>query len=347
MFFIFGNGIEMWGDVWYNRGVRITVFGRIVMLTIKEAKKIPYEQIDSETEGYIYDLFRKYVVRKQIADANKELTSVFARKLRTTNPRDYAACFNTFNSAFVNANLIGQLSYDEIHTNYLKDMSEDKFNWFLNQPYNTFERKVALMCFSQRPSERIANRADFSVMVAYANMQQRVMEYVKKYPKATIDQIINQAAKEVRAEHVDATGKKINDTEIAEQRTDYKGLGKKAAPLWRSMIASYKSRLQDYRSIEAAHFVLENFVYTDVDKKMFFDIYDRAMSEACREVQSARNLAEQQAEEMPEYYDVSDYDEVYSTRYAEEVYFEIIEKAMGAIFAKYLADPIYEEKKKD
>lgn len=317
------------------------------MLTIKEAKKIPYEQIDSETEGYIYDLFKRYVVRKQIADANKELTSVFAKKLRTTNPRDYAACFNAFNSAFVNANLIGQLNYDEIHTSYLREMSEDKFNWYLNQPYNTFERKVALMCFSQRPSERIANRVEFSVMVAYANMQQKVMEYVKKYPNATIDQIINQAAAEVRKEHLEQTGKKINDTEIAEERTDYKSVGKKAAPLWKSMIASYKARLQDYRSIEAAHFVLENFVFTDVDRQMFYDIYNRAMSEACSSVQEARAIADQQAEENPDYYSVQDYDEVYSTRYAEEVYFEIIEKSMGAIFAKYLADPIFEEKKKD
>lgn len=317
------------------------------MLTIKEAKKIPYEQIDSETEGYIYDLFKRYVVRKQIADANKVLTSAFAKKLRTTNPRDYAGCFNAFNSAFVNANLINELKYEEIQTDFLKDMSEDKFNWYLDRSSNSFERKVALMCFSQRPSERIANRLEFSAMVAYANMQQRVLDYLKMYPKATLDQIINQAAKEVRAEHLDAVGYKINDTEIAEERTDYKSVGKKAAPLWRSMISSYKQRLQDYRSIEAANFVLENFVFTDADKKMFDDIYNRAMSEACGQVGNARALAEQQAEEMPDFYDVADYDEVHSNRYAEEVYFEVIERAMGSIFAKYLADPIYEEKKKD
>ena len=57
--------------------------------------------------------------------------------------------------------------------------------------------------------------------------------------------------------------------------------------------------------------------------------------------------AEQQAEENPDYYSVQDYDEVYSNRYAEEVYFDIIERSMGAIFSKYLADPIFEEKKKD
>ena len=317
------------------------------MLTIKEAKKIPYEQIDSETEGYLYDMFRKYVVRKQIADANKELTSLFAQHLRSKNPRDYASCFNAFNSAFVNTNLIGQLEYDEIHSNLLREMSEDRFNYHLSRPYNSFERKIALMCFSQRPSERIANRVEFSVMVAYANMQQRVMDQLRKSRYANIDDVIKYAAKAVRKEHVEQTGKSINDTEIADERTDYKSIGKKAAPLWRSMISSYKSRLQDYRSIEAANFVLENFVFTDADKKMFYEIYDKAMTDACRNVQEARAIAEQQAEENPDYYSVQDYDEVYSNRYAEEVYFDIIERSMGAIFSKYLADPIFEEKKKD
>lgn len=317
------------------------------MLTIKEVKKIPYEQIDSETEGYLYDLFRRYAVRKQIADANKELTSLFSKTLRTTNPRDYAGCFNAFNSAFVNANLIGQLEYDEIHTNYLREMSEDRFNYHISRPYNSFERKIALMCFSQRPSERIANRAEFSVMIAYANMQQRVIEMLQNNPRASIDDIIKTAAKAVRKEHVEQTGKRINDTEIADERTDYKSVGKKAAPLWKSMLQSYKKRLQDYRSIEAANFVLENFVFTDADKKTFYGIYDKAMTDACRTVQEARAIADQQAEENPDYYNLQDYDEVYSNGYAEEVYFDIIERAMEAIFNKYLADPIYEEKKKD
>lgn len=317
------------------------------MLTIKEAKKIPYEQIDSETEGFIYDLFRRYVVRKQIADSNKELTSVFAKKLKTSSPREYANCFNLFNNAFVNANLIGQLNYDEIHTSMLREMPEDKFNWYLGQTYNTFERKVALMCFSQRPSERIANRVEFSVMVAYANMQQRVMDYVKRYPKATLEQIINQAAKEVRKEHFDTTGKSINSTQIAETRTDYKSIGKKTAPLWKSMIESYKHKLKDLRSLEAAAFVLENFVFTDADKKQFERIYESAMSEASNFVGDARRNAEEMAENDPDGYNLADYDEVFRADYAEDVYSTIIERSMNSIFAKYLTDPIYEEKKKD
>ena len=85
------------------------------MLTIKEAKKIPFTELDAETKEYFYDIFKRYVVRKHIAERNKELSSLFSRRLRTTNPREYAGYFNELNSRFVNANLIRELDYDEIH----------------------------------------------------------------------------------------------------------------------------------------------------------------------------------------------------------------------------------------
>ena len=167
------------------------------MLTIKEAKKLPFEQLDDETVTYFYELFKKYVVRKQIADKNKELTSLFVRRLHTTNPRDFAACFNEFNSCFVGSNLIRELDYDEIHTTFLKDMSEDRFNAHINARGNTFDRKIALMCFSLRPSERIPNRVDFPVMLAYANMQTKVLELAAKNPKMPLRQLFEQASKEI------------------------------------------------------------------------------------------------------------------------------------------------------
>ena len=156
------------------------------MLTIKEAKKIPFEQLDDATKEFLYDLFKRYVVRKKIADTNKTLSSMFSRKFGP-NPRDYARCFNDFNSCFVSSDLIRNLTYDEIHTNFLKKMTEDQFNSFLERTGNSFDRKIALMCFSGRPSERIANRVTFPVMLAYANMQELVIEKMKelikeKYP---------------------------------------------------------------------------------------------------------------------------------------------------------------------
>ena len=50
------------------------------MIDIKQAKKMPFEQLDEESQEYFYYMFKCYVVRKQIADTNNELISLFAKK---------------------------------------------------------------------------------------------------------------------------------------------------------------------------------------------------------------------------------------------------------------------------
>lgn len=315
------------------------------MLTIKEAKKIPFTELDDETKEYFYDIFKKYVVRKHIAERNKELSSLFSRRLRTTNPREYAGYFNELNSRFVNANLIRELDYDEIHTHYLRDMSEDRFNYHLDRPGNSFERKIALICFSGRPSERIANRLDFPVLVAYANMQDMVFELAEKYPKMEMTQIFQMAASAVRANFMKNYGKKINQTTIAKERTDYKSLGKKAAPVWKQMLEFYMKGLEDIRILEASGFVLENFLFTDHAKKEYIAKIEPAMEKGHEQLQADRVFMQQQADEMPDYYDIADYDEVmYSKHYADSVYAGYMLEPMQAVFHKYLRDPIFEEK---
>ncbi len=315
------------------------------MLTIKDAKKIPFEKLDEETKEYFYDIFKRYVVRKHIAERNKELSSLLSRRLRTTNPREFASYFNDFNSRFVNANLIRELDYDEIHTNYLRDMSEDRFNYYLGKVGNTFERKIALICFSGRPSERIANRVEFPVLVAYANMQDLVFELAEKYPKMDMSQIFQMAANSVRVNFMKTYGKKINQTTIAEIRTDYKALGKKAAPVWKQMLEFYMNGLGDVRVLEAASFVLDNFTFTDKEKEDFKTSLEPFMKAASDELQGDRDFMQAQADEMPDYYDVADYDEVmYSKDYADGIYEKHLSQPMNAVFYKYLRDPIFEEK---
>ncbi len=318
------------------------------MLTLKEAKKIPYEQLDADTQAYVYGLFNLYNVRKQIAENNKALSKRFGIYLGTNDPREYARCFNAFNSAFIGADLIKELEYDEIHTNYLRDMSEDRFNAHLNSHYNSFERKMALICFSTRPSERIANRVDLPVMVAYANMQFKVIEELKKHPKTgSLSDMITDAADAVRKEFYEIHGYKLNQSEVAETRTDYKSVGNKAAPIWKSMIECYKKLLRDYRSIEAADFVCRSFVLTEQDKRSFTSIYDTMMTQASRKLDMDRQNAKNMAELFPEYYNQADYDEVFGRAYAEEVFSEYIEAGMDMLLDKYLTDPIYEEKPKE
>lgn len=315
------------------------------MLTLKEIKKsnIPFAELDEETKEYLYDTFKRYVVRKQIADTNKELTSLFMRRFGN-NPREFARCFNEFNSRFVNANLIRELEYDEIHTDYLKSLSEDAFNYHLQRTGGSFERKIALMCFSMRPSERIANRVTFPVMVAYANMQTAVLEMANRKPTVSLETIFKDAAAMIREEFVQTNGYKINQSEIAEKREDYKALGKKAAPIWREMIEFYKKGLLDFEALEAAAFVRENFVFTSRELKYADGIFEECLRTAYNKVSEDRARAELDMEENPDTYIPADYDEVMSKRYAEEIYSDVMNKGIGSIFAKILADPIYAEK---
>lgn len=312
------------------------------MLTIKEAKKIPFEQLDEETKEFLYDLFKRYVVRKKIADTNKTLTSIFSKRVGL-NPREYARCFNEFNSSFVSTDLIRCLSYDEIHTSFLRKMTEDQFNYFLERTGNSFDRKIALMCFSGRPSERIANRVSFPVMLAYANMQDIVVDALSKDPKASYSRTFLDAAKTVRTDFFKATGKRINDTVIASERTDYKALGKKCAPIWKQMLEFYKAGLVNLEPLEAANFVRENFVFLSSDISQFDAVIADAMTDAMIEVEKDQQFQMQFMEENPDEYIPADVDEVYSKKYVEDVYFAKLKPSLDAVFDRHLLDPIYFE----
>ena len=140
-------------------------------------------------------------------------------------------------------------------------------------------------------------------------------------------------------------GKKINQTTIANVRTDYKSLGKKAAPVWKQMLEFYMNGLKDIRVLEASSFVLENFLFTDQAKNEFMEKIEPAMKKGAEQLQADREFMQNQAEEMPDYYDVADYDEVmYSKYYADEVYAGFMQEPMQAVFHKYLRDPIFEDK---
>lgn len=315
------------------------------MLSFKEIKKanIPFEMLDDETKEYLYDTFKRYVVRKQIADTNKDLTSLFMSKFGN-NPREFSKAFNEFNSRFVAADLIRQLTYDEIHTDYLKRLSEESFNNYLVRNGGSFERKIALMCFSMRPSERIANRVEFPVMVAYANMQTKVFEMARKYPQKSLSSIFAEVAKEVRNDFAKENGKTINSTKIAEKREDYKALGKKAAFLWKQMIEFYQKGLLDFEALEAGNFFRENFVFTKKAEQKFDKEVDVALMQASTKVSEDRFRAEIDMEEHPESYIPADYDEVMSRNYADEIYSDKMNKALGVLFKDFLNDSIFEEK---
>ena len=316
------------------------------MTSIKEikSKKLPYTELDEESKEFLYQMFKRYVVRRQITENSKVLSSLFARKYGN-NPREFSRCFNDFNSAFVGGayQLIHYLDHDESQTDYLKNLSEDQFNYYLQRYADSFERKMALICFSQRKSERIANRLEFPAMVAYADMQSIVIDLVRRNPKEKLTNIFEYAAKVVHREFNERNGMSIRDTHIAEKRTDYKAEGKKAAKLWKQMFEFFMNGLHDYDVLPAGSFVLENFVFTKEEIERYKKALDIAMSDACNVLKADRQRAEEYMEENPDTYVPADYDEVFSRRYADEVYFRVMEDALMSPFTRYLEDPIFDE----
>lgn len=313
------------------------------MLELKDARKLPYTELDEETKEYIYDLFKRYVVRRQITEQNKELTKLFSHRYGN-NPREYSACFNSFNSSFLNTNLIRELDYDEIHTDFLREMSEDRFNYQLAKA-RTFDRKMALICFSGRPSERMANRMEFPVMVAYANMQSLVLEMAKSNPRVSFDYIFEEARKKIRYDFYQTNGYKINQSNVLPERVDYKSIGKKCAKLWKEMLEFYMTGLKEVKTSEAVAFIAENFIFTDRIYQDYNDSLAVATKKGENSLESQRAVMEEQKERFPESYDVADYEEVmFSQNYENETIMEYIRDVMFSIFHEYLEDPIFAPK---
>lgn len=133
-----------------------------------DVSKLGFSNVDFEDQKSIFYQFQRYVVRKSIADNNAELSSIFKSQ------GDYSTCFNYFNSAFVgNYNMLNLLRDGELDS--LPNMSNASFESLLNNA--RFDRQIALICYSLRNNERIPNRVDYPVLIAYANMQDRVLKY--------------------------------------------------------------------------------------------------------------------------------------------------------------------------
>lgn len=159
------------------------------------ASKIKYNELSYEDQKSLYYQFQRYAVRKEIADQNILLSSIF----KSTG--DYSACFNAFNSAFIgNNNLIDLLADGELDN--LPYLSNSEFESKLLS--SRFERQLALICYSLRNNERIPNRVDYPVLISYANMQNRVLNY--KRQGYTLGDSIYRAGEETREEFLNKYG---------------------------------------------------------------------------------------------------------------------------------------------
>ena len=176
------------------------------MFNLNEAVKHDFKDLSKEDQDYILKTFLRYIVRSEVADNNKVLSSMFSNG--RPDARVIAGHFQSINSAFVNCNLISQISYDEATTTLLRDKSNESFNYRLAHTSDLREG-AAVILFSQRPNENIPNRIDDEVLVAYSDMQTRIIRNIRldKF-RSTFDAIIY-AAKQTRYEYSKKYDKRI------------------------------------------------------------------------------------------------------------------------------------------
>lgn len=313
------------------------------MLEPKQAKKIPFEKLDSETQQYYHDLFKKYVVRQQIADLNKDLTALFIKTTKSANPKDYSKGFNQFNNYFANSNLISQLSYDESCTGFLRNMTKDQFNAYLKRNGGSFARKIALICYSSRPTERIANRLNFETMQAYANMQHYVLSHSKSQTKDSLDKLFSDASKQIRHDFEQTYSYSYLNSPISSDTFDYKSVGKKCADIWKSMLIYYFKEIQNMSPIDAVDFISQNFIFTELDRKSYFNLLEKIPEIAKTKLNEHKLIAENNARTMPDFYDVSDYNEVYSKHFEDVIFSETTIETICSVLHKYLDLPAFEK----
>ena len=315
------------------------------MINVNEALKKDFNELTPDEQNELYKTFLLYVVRKEIAEQNKQLTSIFnAISAEKSNSRVIANYFNYFNSCFVNCNLISCLTEREVNSNYLENLSNEGFNKLLQQT-SSFNRQVALICFSLRDRERIPNRVDLKTMIAYANMQARTISNFK-FHRMPIRDAIQEAAKTTRSEFRKKYGYNINDGKISETCNNYQNPGKKLSTLWTKMLNETLHNIRSLDNESALDFVVKKFTPTYYQNSILNQALNNVNFETDLKVQEQQDLMKKLSfvptksgqfafsdSAIP-----ADYDEVFTKSYRQEVYDDFYFNAITCNIRKQLTD---------
>ena len=310
------------------------------MFNLNEAVKHDFKDLSKEDQDYILKTFLRYIVRSEVADNNKILSSMFSNG--RPDARVIAGHFQSINSAFVNCNLISQISYDEATTTLLRDKSNESFNYRLAHTSDLREG-AAVILFSQRPNENIPNRIDDEVLVAYSDMQTRIIRNIRlgKF-RSTFDSIVD-AAKQTRYEYNKKYGKRIEDHHVLSECQVFSRPGKKTAIIWTKMLEYYKKQMQNLDPIEAIKAIQSTFVPTIAMKKQLDTQLDYVEEKTREEVKAQQRFVENKFKVkndqgiiiFDDYADIADYDEAYSPQYELQLYKENLEKVITQPFDQY------------
>lgn len=303
---------------------------------INSALKKKYSELSKEEQQYVYSTYMRYLVRKEVAEQNNVLSTYFSNG--SSNGKVISQYFNYFNSSFANCNLISQLNYDEVNTDYLLDISEDSFNRLITNA-GSFSRQVALICYSRRNHERIPNRVTYEALVAYADMQYRTIQNIESKKFRSIYDAMTDAAKVTRYEFEKKFGHRINDTRALSECKDYKRPGKKTAMVWNNMNEHFVERIEKMEGEQSLEFLLKHFAPT---LKMRTELEANAESSRRKAKSSMKSRFETILDAMhikegdqltfDAYANIADYDEIKSPTYVEGE----ISDAVKSVARRYL-----------
>lgn len=288
---------------------------------INSALNKKYSELNKDEQDYVFTTFMRYLVRKEIAEQNSVLSSYFSNG--SSNSKVISQYFNYFNSLYANCNLISQLTYDEVNTNYLLNLSDEGFNRLINNA-SSFSRQAALICFSKRNHERIPNRVKYNALVSYADMQYRTIQNIESGNYRNIYDTMTDAAKITRREFENKYGYKINDTRALGEYQDYKRPSKKTAIVWNNMNKHFANRIENMNGNESVDFLKEFFAPTlkmktelEASIESSKRITKNSMKSRFETILDAMKIKEGDQLTFDTYANIADYDEIKNPRYIE------------------------------
>ena len=303
------------------------------MININDIVKKEFIDLSKEEREFVHKLFLKYYVRREIAEQNKQLSKIFS--MQNNSSQSIATFFNFFNSSFLNCNLISCLSEQEASTYYLTNLSNDEFNWLVNNA-NSFNRQMALVCFSLRDHERIPNRVDLKTMIAYANMQNLAIKNIESGTYKSIYDAITNAAQTIRHEFKQKYGHSLNDNRAKETCENYKAPGKKVSTIFLKMLSQLQNEIEAMPTHEAQKLIETLFTPTDLSMQNLKKAVAVTPIKAEQEIKTAQNIQKNIAIksntdgkiEFDDYCDIRDYDEAFSYSFEQQCFKEEMIEAL-------------------
>ena len=303
------------------------------MININDIVKKEFIDLSKEEREFVHKLFLKYYVRREIVEQNKKLSKIFS--MQNNSSQSIATFFNFFNSSFLNCNLISCLSEQEASTYYLTNLSNDEFNWLVNNA-SSFNRQMALVCFSMRDHERIPNRVDLKTMIAYANMQNLAIKNIESGTYKSIYDAITNAAQTIRHEFKQKYGHSLNDNRAKETCENYKAPGKKVSTIFLKMLSQLQNEIEAMPTHEAQKLIETLFTPTDLSMQNLKKAVAVAPIKAEQEIKTAQNIQKNIAIksntdgkiEFDDYCDIRDYDEAFSYSFEQQCFKEEMIEAL-------------------